>query len=111
MGDKPWSAYLQKQQARQEEGEPDHAKAYREPPQERGKRLLTLPRKPDGSEELRVNLAEYNGRPYLSLTVWSRNAHGDFWPTKKSVSIRIRELPEVITALIGVAEGAEGGRA
>ncbi len=39
------------------------------PPQESGQRLATFPR--HGGEELRVNLAEYEGHPYVSLRVWA----------------------------------------
>jgi hypothetical protein len=67
------------------------------PPEDRGQRLATLARGQD--EEFRVNLDEYQGRPYVSLRLWQRSQDGNFWPTRKGCSVRIGELPDVIAAL------------
>jgi hypothetical protein len=68
------------------------------PPQEQGERLATLPR--NQGEELRINLAEYDGRPYLALRIWARGSDGNLWPVKgKGGSIRVAEIDEVIDAL------------
>lgn len=73
------------------------------PPREQGERLATFPRG-DG-EELRVNLAEYNGYPYLALRVWTAGPGGQWWPVKgKGVSIRLREVAGLAEALTAVAE-------
>lgn len=68
------------------------------PPEERGRRLATLPR--GKAEELRVTLDSFEGKPYLGLRVWSQGADGSWWPLKgKGLSIRVRELADVAAAL------------
>jgi hypothetical protein len=51
---------------------------------------VTLPR--GEGAELRVSLAEYQGRPYVSLRVWERGSDGELWPSKKGCSIRASEI-------------------
>lgn len=69
----------------------------RTPPEDRGRRLATLARGP--MEELRVTWAEYEGRPYLSLRVWTRDDNGGWWPDKtRGMTVRVRELPDVAEA-------------
>jgi hypothetical protein len=85
---------------------PGHApqNPARTPPEERGKRLATLPRG-RGDEELRVNLDEYNGHPYIALRVWKQNGAGDWWPIAgKGLSIKTKELLDVAEALQQAAE-------
>jgi Transcriptional Coactivator p15 (PC4) len=62
------------------------------PPAETGQRLATLARGRD--EELRVNFSTYEGSPYLSLRMWTRDRRtGHWWPdSKRGCSVRIREL-------------------
>jgi len=65
-----------------------------EPPQDTGKRLATIERvnnKTKQKEELRVSWCEYEGRPYLSIRLWSENNSG-WWPTKTGCTVRTREL-------------------
>jgi hypothetical protein len=70
-------------------------------PQESGQRVATFPRG-DGVE-LRVNLAEYLGRPYLALRVWERDQAGAWWPVRgKGCSVRIGECEELADALARV---------
>src|SRR4051812_29226405 len=60
------------------------------PPAENGQRLISFPR--GEGIELRVNLSEYQGRPYVSLRVWSRDQGGNWWPEKgKGCSVRLTE--------------------
>jgi hypothetical protein len=76
------------------------------PPPENGRRLATCQRGPD--EELRVNWADYEGRPYLSLRLWTRDDHGQWWPDgKRGMAVRIRELPDVATAIAEALDLAE----
>lgn len=72
------------------------------PSEETGKRLATLPRN-DGAEEVRISLDEFNGHKYISLRLWFTDDRGNWWPTKKGVTIRPRELAEVLKALKGAA--------
>jgi hypothetical protein len=79
---------------------PKHPNPPRQPrpPADTGRRLATIPRG-DGREELRVNLAEYHGRPYIALRLWQRDPSGAWWPTRKGVSIRLSEARDVADAL------------
>lgn len=91
----------------------------RQPPQETGERLATLPR--GDREELRVSWDVFRGgdgqeRPFLSLRVWQRDADGGWWPVKgKGIAIRVRELAGVGEGIIKAIDRAakrtgEGGR-
>ena len=68
-----------------------------QPPADAGVQLLTIPRGKD--EELRLRIKDYEGHPFISVEKWKANVHGDWWPQKGSVSIRVRELTEVAAAL------------
>jgi hypothetical protein len=68
------------------------------PPTDNGRRLATLARGNDA--ELRVTLAQYQGRPYCAFRVWERGTDGHLWPARnKGLSVRISELADVIAAL------------
>lgn len=68
------------------------------PPVENGVRLATFARGRD--TELRVNLATYEGRPYVSLRVWERGSDGQLWPQKgKGCSVRLNEIEGMVEAL------------
>lgn len=67
-------------------------------PADQGQRLATFDR--GEGTELRVNLAEYNGHPYISIRVWERNQAGQWWPVKgKGCSIRMNEAAELAKVL------------
>jgi hypothetical protein len=72
-------------------------------PVETGRRLATFPRGQD--QELRVALAEYQGRPYVSLRVWALDSRsGQWWPVKgKGCSVRIAEAGDLAEVLSRVA--------
>lgn len=68
-------------------------------PVEQGQRLAAIPRN-RGDEELRIDLSEFNGRPYVSLRVWGKDQQGQWWPVKgKGLSVRLHEIEETIFAL------------
>jgi hypothetical protein len=71
-------------------------------PEPSGEVLATFPRKAhDGPEcELRVSLEEYQGNPFVSVRVWERDQAGQWWPTKKGVSVRMGEADGVAEALL-----------
>jgi hypothetical protein len=82
------------------------------PPEDDGERIATYPRGADA--ELRMVVAEYNGRPYLGLRIWERDGDGAaWWPTKKGVTVRTHELEDFARAVgvaverLGVAKGGE----
>lgn len=60
-------------------------------------RLVTFPR--TDTEELRVELASLDGHPFINLRIWFRTPAGQWLPTKKGVTVRLRELPELLRAL------------
>jgi len=68
------------------------------PPGDSRQRLATLPRA-DGREEVRVCLDEFNGYPYIGIRAWFADDKGNWYPTKKGIWIRPRELAEVLKAL------------
>lgn len=90
------------------ERHPNPPKQYA-PPQPSGEKLLAISR--GEAEELRLYRDEYLGHAYLRLGVWGRGPDG-FRPIRaKSVTIRLRELDQVLGALQAVRDGeATGGR-
>ena len=77
----------------------------REAPKEEGKRLGVLRR--DG-EELSIVWSEYEGRPYLSLRIWTKGTNGVFYPDKaRGFTIRLRELPDFADAIESALEEAD----
>jgi hypothetical protein len=87
---------------------PRHASPPRSPvPAARGSRRLATFRR-DAGEELRVELAEFKGHPYISLRVWAPGTDGRFWPVKgKGVSVQLREAAGLIAALERIAASRE----
>jgi hypothetical protein len=75
-------------------------------PPETGSRLATLPRG-NGRAELRVNLVEFQGRPYLAVRLWRRDQSGAWWPARKGVSIRLSEARDVADALAKALDRTE----
>jgi hypothetical protein len=84
------------------------------PPEENGQRLACIQRGPD--EELRVHWSTYEGKPFLSIRIWTRDQQGGWWPDgKRGVAIRVREMPDFAEALSEALEladrhVAQGGR-
>lgn len=73
------------------------------PPQENGRRLATIDR--SETEQIRVNWSEFEGKPFLSIRMWKRGDDGGWWPDgKRGISIRVRELPELVD---GIAEALD----
>ncbi len=84
-----------------------------QPPAEQGERLAVFPR--GTGQELRVALAEYQGRPFLSLRVWAQDPNsGDWWPVKgKGCSVRIAEaagLAEILSTVVDRARSRQEPR-
>jgi hypothetical protein len=77
----------------------------REAPQEDGKRLGVIRR---GDEELRIVWSAYEGRPYLSLRIWTKGSNGVFYPEKaRGFTVRLRELPDFAEAIGSAVEEAD----
>ena len=54
----------------------------------------------NATEELRVTLTEYQGKPLLDLRVFTTyRTTGEVGPTKKGVTIKVELLPDLIAAL------------
>ena len=63
-----------------------------------GRVLVRIPRG-DGAERLQVAVKEYQGKPFVDVRLWWRTDDGRYLPGKKGLSIRVRELHEVVRAL------------
>ena len=56
---------------------------------------------------LRVAWRTLEGRPFVTLAVWERGTAGAWWPVQgKAVTVRVRELGEVLEGLVKAAERA-----
>jgi len=81
------------------------------PPTETGIRLAMFHRGPD--EQLRINWSEFEGSPYVSFRMWTRDRRGTWWPDpRRGLSVRVRELRQVAEAIEtarGLAEEFRGG--
>jgi hypothetical protein len=95
---------------------PPRAQSAHQPPVDESRRFGTLERESKG-EELRISLGEYKGYPFVSLRVWFKDQAGDFYPTKKGVTLRPDEIGEAIASLRAIEdwldrprEARRGGR-
>ena len=73
------------------------------PPGPSGRELAVFERPGKGrgpDTELRVDLAEYMGYPFINLRVWSRGPDGSWYPTRKGCSIKIREVENLANTLM-----------
>lgn len=78
------------------------------PADEEGEVLATLPR--GDSDELRLLIREYEGRPFLALQVYSTDDRGELVAVRgKMATIRVREVPEMIQALKRAEARFNGG--
>jgi hypothetical protein len=75
------------------------------PPQENGRRIGVIKR--SANEQIRVNWATYEGSPYVAVRLWTRNDQGQWWPDKKGMSVRLRELPELAEAIAAALDLAQ----
>ena len=57
--------------------------------------------KKNSTEEIRVELGEFNGHDLINIRVWAepRNGGDERIPTKAGIAARITLLPELIAAL------------
>ena len=75
------------------------------PPAENGKRIGTIDR--SDSEQIRVNWSEFEGKPFISIRMWKRSLDGSWWPDKRGIAIRVRELPGLAAAIAEALDIAE----
>lgn len=66
--------------------------------------FATLPR--SRGEELRVALSSLSGRSFLDLRIWYPAEDGTMRPSKKGVTCRLDQLPELEAALASASEFA-----
>src|SRR4051794_26618807 len=69
-----------------------------DPPAENGERVATLER--SEFEQIRVNWCEYEGKKFVSIRMWVKNADGQWWPDKRGIALRVRELPALADAVV-----------
>lgn len=61
------------------------------------------------AEELRISLSEHNGHRLISLRVWEYSKHhGDWFPGKKGLAMRLTQLSELADILGQAIVMAEG---
>ncbi len=91
--------HVEQRGAPQQGGAPEE---QREAPRESGKRLATFPRRGGPTrppEELRITLDTFEGHAFVGLRLWAQGSDGNFYPSRKGVSVRVGELVGVIKAL------------
>ena len=65
--------------------------------------------------ELRASLSEYLGHPFIDVRIWSKGPDGAWYPTRKGVSVRLKEAEDLAAALLegvrlaGVSGARDGG--
>ena len=75
-----------------------------------GEVLAEVPRG-DGTV-LRVAWRTFEGKPFATIAVWERGTGGAWWPMKgRAVTVRVRELGEVLEGLVKAAERAAASSA
>ena len=80
-------------------------------PTDTGVLVAKFKRGKEGGEELRLTVDAFEGHQYVKAHVWTtRDAGKTWWPTKKCVTFRARELDEVIAALTQAAEQIGGAK-
>jgi Transcriptional Coactivator p15 (PC4) len=52
------------------------------------------------TEHVRVDLSEYQGRPLINVRVWQTGSDGIDRPTKRGIAMAVRNLPELVRALV-----------
>ncbi len=71
-------------------------------PEPSGRLLATFERPGRGrgpDTELRVSLDEYMGHPFINMRVWSRGSDGNWYPTRKGLSVKLREAENLAETL------------
>ena len=58
-------------------------------------------------EEVLFTIEEYKGHKYLNLRVWALLSDGQWWPTKKGITIRLGEARELSSAIDDVMDYLE----
>src|SRR4051812_46465382 len=75
-----------------------------EPPKENGERIATLDR--SDSEQIRINWPEFEGKKFASIRMWTKDREGQWWPDRRGIALRVRELPalaDAVAALLDLA--------
>ncbi|KKU23316.1 MAG: hypothetical protein UX36_C0006G0012 [Microgenomates group bacterium GW2011_GWC1_46_15] len=55
------------------------------------------------TEQLRITSRTFNGKKYFDARIWLKST-GDFYPTKKGISLPVDILPQFIGELCTLAE-------
>jgi len=63
------------------------------------KRRLVGKMKKNARENIEVNLNEFKGTEFVDIRVWFNNEEGEWFPSKRGVSIKANDVPELISIL------------
>src|SRR3954447_1093621 len=69
-----------------------------EPPKENGQRVATLER--SEFEQVRISWSEFEGKKFVSVRMWVKDRDGQWWPDKRGIALRVRELPALADAVV-----------
>lgn len=58
-------------------------------------------------EELSLTVDEYRDHKYLNLRLWAKLSDGQWWPTKKGVTVRLTEARELAEAIVSAMDCIE----
>jgi hypothetical protein len=64
----------------------------------------------EDSEQLKIQVREYEGKKYLDLRIFFRGREGDMLATKKGLTLRVKELDQAIAALQRARSILNGGQ-
>lgn len=56
-------------------------------------------------EEIRIQWAEYKGKRFLDLRVFYLNDEDEMVPSKKGITLKPEQVPQLAETLAGIAEG------
>ena len=76
------------------------------PPESSSREIAVFERPGKGrgpDTELRMDLSEYMGYPFVNLRLWTKGPDGSWYPTRKGLSIKIRECKNLADSLLEAA--------
>ena len=70
------------------------------------KLIATIPK--NALDEIRVEISEYRGHDFVSIRTWTEKSDSkERVPTKKGITLKPEQLPELIAALVETQDEAQ----